>query len=167
MHPHREPLPIEFRTELRPGDVEAIVRFHGEAYGKEFGFDPTFETHVSEPLAAFIRSTSPRQRVWIAESNQTMVGCIAIVEASATQAQLRWFLVDASARNTGLGRRLLSEAIEFSRSMKYECIFLWTVSVLEAAARLYRQLGFEIVESHPGRLWGVDLNEERYELELS
>ena len=162
----KQHLAIDLRTELRPGDVEAIVRFHCEAYGDEFGFDPTFQDHVSEPLAAFARSSSPRQRVWIAESGAAMVGCIAIVEASERAAQLRWFLVDAAARNTGLGRRLLGEAIRFSREMGYDTLFLWTVSVLDAAAHLYRAFGFEIVESNPGRLWGVDLIEERYELEL-
>lgn len=167
MNSKRENLEIELRTELGPGDVEAIVRFHCEEYGREFGFDPTFQDHVSEPLAAFARSSSARQRVWIAESSRAMVGCIAIVEASARAAQLRWFLVDASARNTGLGRRLLGEAIRFSREIEYDALFLWTVSVLHAAAHLYRDFGFEIVESNPGRLWGVDLIEERYELKLN
>jgi N-acetylglutamate synthase-like GNAT family acetyltransferase len=158
---------VVLRTELQRGDVEAIVRFHCEAYEREFGFDPTFEAHESEPLAAFARSSSPRQCVWIAEADRAMVGCIAIVEASERQAQLRWFLVTAAARNSGLGRRLLREAIEFSRSAGYETMFLWTVNVLEAAAHLYREFGFEIVESNPGRLWGVDLVEERYELRFS
>jgi GNAT superfamily N-acetyltransferase len=95
-----------------------------------------------------------------------MIGCIAIVEANTKEAQLRWFLVTAGARNSGLGRRLLREAIDFSRSMGYERIFLWTVSVLHAAARLYHAFGFQLVESNPGRMWGVDLEEERYDLIL-
>jgi hypothetical protein len=44
---------------------------------------------------------------------------------------------------------------------------LWTVSVLEAAARLYRSFGFVIVEAKPRRLWGLDVVEECYELKLS
>ncbi|HET9886423.1 MAG TPA: GNAT family N-acetyltransferase, partial [bacterium] len=67
---------------------------------------------------------------------------------------------------SGLGRRLLREAVDFSRSMDYERIFLWTVSVLHAAAHLYREFGFELVESNPGSMWGVELKEERYVLIL-
>ena len=44
---------------------------------------------------------------------------------------------------------------------------LWTVSALEAAARLYRAAGFERVEQRPGRHWGVEVIEERYELVLT
>jgi len=43
---------------------------------------------------------------------------------------------------------------------------LWTVSSLTAAAHLYRSAGFQKVEEKPGRLWGVDVIEERYELHL-
>jgi hypothetical protein len=41
-------------------------------------------------------------------------------------------------------------------------VFLWTVSALTAAARLYRAAGLRKVEERPGRLWGVDVVEEKY-----
>jgi GNAT superfamily N-acetyltransferase len=160
------PESILLRTALRPGDLEAIVRFHCDVYGSEFGFDEAFEPHVSEPLEKFARSASKRERIWIAERGAAMVGCIAIVDAGADTAQLRWFLVAPDARGNGLGRRLLAEAIAFSRASGSRRIILWTVDVLEAAARLYRSAGFERVESRPARLWGLELAEEMYALEL-
>jgi len=118
-------------------------------------------------LAPSRRAASPRERLWIAERAGRIVGCVAIVAASATTAQLRWFLVDPDARGAGLGRRLLDEAIAFSRASGYRTIILWTVRALEAAARLYRAAAFRMVEERPPeRLWGVDVIEERYELEL-
>ena len=36
----------------------------------------------------------------------------------------------------------------------------------KTAARLYRAAGFEVVERRPGRHWGADVVEERYELRL-
>ena len=95
-----------------------------------------------------------------------MQGCVGIVEADAHSAQLRWFLVAPEARGSGLGRRLLNEAVSFSRSNDYERIFLWTVNLLHAAAHLYRSVGFKIVEAKPERLWGVEVIEECYELRL-
>ena len=38
---------------------------------------------------------------------------------------------------------------------------------LEAAARLYRSVGFRRVEEKPGRMWGVEVIEEQYELRLT
>jgi GNAT superfamily N-acetyltransferase len=88
------------------------------------------------------------------------------VAASPAVAQLRWFLVDPSVRGAGLGKRLLNEAVAFSRTAGYETIVLWTVAALTAAARLYKSVGFERVEAERAKRWGVDVIEERYELSL-
>jgi GNAT superfamily N-acetyltransferase len=157
---------ITLRTILRPGDLGAIVYLHGTVYAREYGFDPTFEAYVAGPLADFVRSPSERERLWIAERDGRIVGCVAIVAAAPHTAQLRWFLVDPGARGAGLGKRLLHDAVAFARGCGYEAIILWTVSALEAAARLYCSAGFRKVEDRPGRLWGVDVVEEQYELRL-
>jgi len=161
-------LPRNFvmRHDLRPGDLGAIVRLHGILYAREYGFDPTFEAYVAGPLADFVRRGSDRDRLWIAEQDGRLAGCIAIVAASPEIAQLRWFLVDPSTRGTGLGKWLLQEAIAFSKEREYEQVFLWTVSALQAAAHLYQLVGFRKVEEEAGRMWGVDVVEEKYELQL-
>jgi ribosomal protein S18 acetylase RimI-like enzyme len=157
---------ITLRTEMRPGDLGMIVYLHGALYAPERGYGPAFEAYVAAPLADFVRNPSPRQRLWIAERGGQIVGSIAIVAATAKTAQLRWLLVDPTARGIGLGRRLLDEAIRFSRECAYANIILWTESALTAAARLYRAAGFRNVESKPGCLGGVAVVEEKYELTL-
>jgi N-acetylglutamate synthase-like GNAT family acetyltransferase len=158
---------VSLRTELRPGDIGRIVHLHGVIYAKEYGFDSTFEAYVAGPLADFALSGSARSRLWIAESKRGTVGCIAIVELSHDVAQLRWYLVDPSARGAGIGGRLLSEALDFCRACGYRSVVLWTVDALAAAAHLYRSAGFQKVEEKPGSKWGVRVTEEKYELELT
>jgi GNAT superfamily N-acetyltransferase len=157
---------ITLRTELRPGDVGAVVYLHGITYARERGFGPTFEAYVAGPLAEFVRRGSGRERLWLAEQGAGLVGCVAIVAAAPETAQLRWFLVEPASRGRGLGKRLLNEALAFCRECGYADVILWTESVLTAAARLYRAAGFRKTEERPGRLWGVDLVEEKYELTL-
>lgn len=157
----------EIRHDVRPGDLGTIVRLHGMLYAEECGFDPTFEAYVAGPLSELVRRRTDRDRLWIAERERDFAGCVAIVGTSPDEAQLRWFLVVPAARGAGLGTRLLGEAVAFSRGCGYRTLFLWTVDVLEGAARLYRAAGFEKSEEKPGRLWGVDLVEERYVLRLS
>jgi GNAT superfamily N-acetyltransferase len=157
---------ISVRTSLAPGDLGAVVRLHGVLYAREYGFDPTFEAYVAGPLAEFVLRGSGRERLWLAERGGQLVGCVAIVAASAGTAQLRWFLVDPSVRGAGLGRRLLVEAVAFAEERGYGNIILWTVSALSAAAHLYRSAGFRKVEEKPGRHWGVDVVEEKYEMKL-
>jgi GNAT superfamily N-acetyltransferase len=154
------------RTALQPGDFGAIVAMHGVLYAEEYGFDATFEAYVAEPMAAFVRRASPRERIWVEDGDGRIVGSIAIVEADARTAQLRWFLVHPSARGSGLGGRLIGEAVGFSRDAGYDRIVLWTVAGLDAALHLYRRAGFARVESAPARRWGVDVVEERYEMAL-
>jgi N-acetylglutamate synthase-like GNAT family acetyltransferase len=154
------------RTSLRPGDLGWIVHLHGVLYAREYGFDPTFEAYVAGSLAEFVRSASSRERLWIAERDNRIVGCVAIVAASPETAQLRWFLVDPSVRGMGLGKLLLHEAIAFARECGYLTIILWTVRALTTAAHLYRAAGFRKVEEKPGHVWGVDVIEVKYELAL-
>jgi selenocysteine lyase/cysteine desulfurase/GNAT superfamily N-acetyltransferase len=160
------PPAFTLRTTLAPGDVGSIVRLHGVLYAREYGFDPTFEAYVAGPLADFVRSHPDRSCLWIAERGEAILGCIAIVGVSEKEAQLRWYLVDPSARGLGLGTTLLREAVEFCKRSGYDTVLLWTVSALTAAARLYRSFGFEKVEQKPGRLWSVEVVEEKYVLAL-
>jgi GNAT superfamily N-acetyltransferase len=167
-HPSTSDLPssVTLRHDLRPGDLGTIVALHGTLYAREYGFDPTFEAYVAGPLAQFVRAHTERDRLWIAERDERIVGCIAIVGVSEKEAQLRWFLVDPSARGLGLGKRLLDESVAFCKLCGYESVFLWTVSALTTAARLYRAGGFAKVEESPGSQWGVGVVEEKYVLHL-
>jgi ribosomal protein S18 acetylase RimI-like enzyme len=157
---------ITVRTALRPGDLGYIIHLHGVIYARERGFDPTFEAYVAAPLAEFVRAANLRERIWIAEQDGRIVGCVAVVATSPRTAQLRWFLVDPGARGVGLGRRLLGEAVAFCKESGYAEVILWTESALTAAAHLYQAAGFRKTEERPGRVWGVDLVEEKYELRL-
>jgi GNAT superfamily N-acetyltransferase len=160
------PAPVTVRTELRPGDLGRIVTLHGTLYAAERGWDATFEAYVAGPLAEFVLGTADRQRLWLAERDGRLVGCIAIVAGGPASAQLRWFLVEPSARGTGLGKRLLQEALAFARDRGYTEVMLWTERSLAAAAHLYQRAAFRKVEEKPGRQWGADVTLERYELHL-
>lgn len=162
---------MEIRTTLRPGDIGRVIAAHGELYAAEHGFDVSFEAYVAEPLAAFALRADSRERMWIADQRDDsggspmLGGCVAVVAGPSRRAQLRWFLVHPAVRGAGLGRRLLTEAVAFARAQRYAGMELWTVSALDAAARLYRSVGFHLADSVPGRRWGVAVTEERYELD--
>jgi N-acetylglutamate synthase-like GNAT family acetyltransferase len=166
-HSSRVKESITLRTTLKAGDIGTIVYLHGILYARQYGFDHMFEAYVAGPLSEFAHADSERERIWVAERDGQIVGCIAIVAASPDVAQLRWFLVHPDARGAGLGRRLLDASVAFSREQGYHRIILWTVSALEAAAHLYRAVGFRKVEEKPEHSWGTDVVEEKYEMELS
>jgi hypothetical protein len=57
--------------------------------------------------------------------------------------------------------------LQFARAAGYARILLWTERSLGAAARLYQEAGFRLLEEKPGRHWGADVVEQLYELDLS
>jgi GNAT superfamily N-acetyltransferase len=158
---------IAVRHELRPGDIGRVTEQHGVLYAAEYGFDHTFEAYVAESLAEFGKAApSARDRLWVAELDGRLVGSIGIVGREAGAAQLRWLLVAPEARGTGLGRRLVGDALAFCRETKRDSVFLWTVSVLTAAARIYVEEGFRLTEEHERAMWGTTVVEQRYDLAL-
>jgi N-acetylglutamate synthase-like GNAT family acetyltransferase len=157
---------IRIRHDLKPGDIGYLTYLHGTLYAKEYGWDHTFEAYVAGPLSEFAKSNNDRERVWIVEKDEKVAGSIAIVEASKEEAQLRWLLLHPDLRGDGIGRKLVEEAISFCRDSGYSLVFLWTVSELAAAARLYRSMGFQKTEESANALWGTEVIEQRYELRL-
>ncbi len=156
------------RHDLRPGDLGRVTELHGVLYSEEYGFDHTFEAYVAETLGEFGRVARPeRDRLWLAEREGRIAGSIAIIGREGREAQLRWFLVHPDERGRGLGRRLVRQALDFCRDAGYASVFLWTVSPLEPAARLYGSFGFRKTEEKPrGEMWVVTLAEQRYDLRL-
>jgi N-acetylglutamate synthase-like GNAT family acetyltransferase len=157
---------IRIRHHFNPGDIGYLVFLHGTLYAQEFGWDHTFEACVAGPLVEFAKSHNDRQRIWIVEKDEKVSGSIAIVEAGKERAQLRWLLLHPNLRGEGLGRKLVEGAIGFCRESGYASVFLWTESRLEAAARLYRAIGFQLTEEKMHEMWGSVVTEQRYELRL-
>jgi len=158
----------EIRHRIKPGDIGYLTYLHGILYAKEYGYDRTFEAYVASGIAEFVQSFSPRNdRIWLAETNDQIIGSIAIVGHSKLKAQLRWFLVHPEYRGLGIGRKLLKEALHFCRKCKYRTVFLWTTSELSAAQHLYTSVGFKRTEEKTHQIWGKAITEEKYDLHLS
>ena len=157
---------VAIRHDFRPGDAGRLIELHGLLYSREYGFDHTFEAYVAKPLAEFMLSQTPREKIWLVDSEGVLMGSVAIVKHSESEAQLRWFLLHPSLRGRGLGNQLIGEAVAFCRVSGYDNVFLWTVSSLLAAAQTYQKTGFQITEEHTHEIWGCRVTEQRYDLAL-
>jgi GNAT superfamily N-acetyltransferase len=158
---------MHLRTHIKSGDIGYITYLHGIVYAAEYQLDHTFEGYVAAGLGQFANTyNSDHDYFAVAELEGTIVGSIAIVGQRDLTAQLRWFLVHPAARGRGLGKKLLKDAIDFCRQRNYKSVFLWTISELTTAARLYRDAGFQLTEQKTHEIWGAVRTEERYELGL-
>jgi len=155
----------KIRHNIKPGDIGYLTYLHGILYAKEYGYDQTFEAYVAGGLAEFVQSFNPdKDRIWLAETNDRIIGSVAIVRHSEVDAQLRWFLVHPDYRGLGIGKELLKEALQFCKERKYKTIFLWTTSELTEAGHLYTSFDFNKTEEKTHKIWGKRVTEERYDL---
>jgi GNAT superfamily N-acetyltransferase len=155
---------FRIRHVLKPGDMGMVVHLHGILYAREYGLDVTFEPYVARPLADFVLDGGGR--LWIAEKDDRTVGSIAMVDAEPGTGQLRWFLVVPEARGTGLGKRLLDEALAYARERGFRRLYLWSFADLDSALRLYERAGFRVTERKTHFIWGAERTEVRMDLEL-
>jgi GNAT superfamily N-acetyltransferase len=151
----------------QPGDMGWIVHRHGALYAQEFGWDETFEALVAEIAAKFIATyDAKRERCWLAEQEDEILGSVLLVKQSPTIAKLRLLLVEPKARGLGIGARLVDESIRFARLAGYRKVTLWTQSILVPARRIYERAGFRRMREEPHRSFGHDLVGEHWELKL-
>ena len=160
---------VRVRRQRRAGDVEAIVDLHRRLYLPVYGLDESFVAGVEAALreAAGRGWPGEREAIWIVEHQGEVAGALGLTDEGGGEARLRWVLLAPELRGHGLGRRLVTEAVELARAAGYELIALETFSELRTAAAIYRSLGFELVSEHIGPKWGrEEVNFQRYELRL-
>jgi DNA-binding MarR family transcriptional regulator/GNAT superfamily N-acetyltransferase len=152
----------------RTGDLGWVFQRHAIVYPEEFHYSNVFESYVCEGLAPFMKNYDPKwDGLWVGEMGGRRVGSVAVQHVNrAGWAKLRWFLVEREARGKGLGSRLLDTAIAFCKKAGYKGIFLWTVSDLHAARRLYERKGFTLAQETKSCAWAPWAHEQRWELRL-
>jgi GNAT superfamily N-acetyltransferase len=158
---------IEIVHGYLPGAVGRIAELHGAYYARRAGFGLFFESKVARELCDFLeRCRQGRDGLWLAVQDGRVEGSIAIdgTHADSEGAHLRWFIVSDPLRGHGVGQRLLEASLDFCRASGYERVYLWTFGGLDAARRLYERYGFRMTRQQRGAQWGVEVDEQRFEL---
>jgi len=145
------------------GCVGDIAALHARYYARAVGFGVFFERKVATELAAFAESLpAPGKGMWLYVDAGRVLGSVVIDgDIDARVAHLRWFIVDDSLRGKGVGRGLLSRALDFVDEW-YDETYLWTFSGLDAARHLYESAGFQLAEEAAGSQWGEPVTEQRF-----
>lgn len=154
--------PIAIETGYRCGALGSIVAMHARYYHAHAGFGAFFERQVATGLADFLgRLSQPGNQLWLALRDGRIIGSLVIAaEPDAPgQAQLRWFILNEEARGSGLGRRMMEQAMAFCDQQRL-AVRLWTFQGLLAARHLYEAFGFVLSEERPGARWGEQVVEQ-------
>jgi GNAT superfamily N-acetyltransferase len=160
---------VEIVSGYIPGAIGRIVELHGAFYARRAGFGLYFESKVARELCEFLEHYDEgRDGLWLAVCDGRVEGSVAIdgSRAGIEGAHLRWFIVADPFQGRGIGQRLLQKALDFCRARGCEKIHLWTFGGLDAARRLYERAGFCLTTQQRGGRWGIEVDEQRFELQI-
>jgi GNAT superfamily N-acetyltransferase len=148
---------LDIARGYRPGIIGRMVEMHACYYARHANFGQPFESLVASDMAELMgRLHNPRNEVWAALNGERIVGSIAIDgEGEGGDALLRCFILDDSARGKGAGKRLLAEAMKFCDESGFRATRLWTFKGLDAARKLYEDVGFTLEQEQAGEHWGA------------
>ena len=159
---------IILRDGYRAGVIAEVVAAHMTYYAAVWDFGLQFEAKVATELSAFLGRYDPARDLFLTAttSESAFIGSITIdgIHGNAVDgAHLRWFITTAQARGTGLGKRLLQEALAFCDAKAYARTYLTTFPGLDAARHLYEEAGFRLATEVDVDDWHGGVGEQLFE----
>lgn len=156
---------IEIKTGYYPGIVGRVTQMHAAYYSELVGFGEVFESAVAGGLSEFVlRLGNPVNKIWSVQSNDRILGSISIdgEEFGEGKGHLRWFILEGEVRGSGIGKKLMEQAVEFCDQIGFKETHLWTFKGLDTARVLYERCGFVLVDEKPGSQWGKKVVEQQF-----
>lgn len=162
------PVPAEenlagIREGYQPGCIGDIASLHARFYAQHWGFGSFFEQKVATELAAFCSSLPALGKaLWLYRQHGRVLASLAIDgDPASGLAHLRWFIVDESLQGSGIGRHLMTLAMQFV-DQHFRETYLWTFKGLDAARHLYESFGFALSQQLEGTQWGCQVTEQQF-----
>jgi len=113
-----------------------------EEYARSLGIDLSFQGFAAELSSLHSMYAPPSGCLLIARRDGEALGCIGVRNLSGRSCEMKRLYVRDAARGSGLGRKLVLNAISIARSLGYQRMCLDTLADMTAARGLYRALGF-------------------------
>jgi ribosomal protein S18 acetylase RimI-like enzyme len=126
----------------------ALARTLIEEYASTLGIDLCFQGFTAELEQLLAMYGPPRGCLLLAWQGEEPVGCVALRDKGEEVCEMKRLYVRPAARGLGLGRRLVERAIEEARALSYRYMRLDTLASMEAARRLYHQMGFREIRAY-------------------
>lgn len=139
-------MPLEMK--LAYHDIDK-VRLLFQEYTSMLGVDLKFQNYEEEFLHLPGDYALPRGRLYIANDDKQLAGCIALRPFDNASCEMKRLFVRPEFRGKGIGRALAERVISDAKEMRYRDMVLDTMAFLTNSIALYKKLGFQ--ETFPYR----------------
>jgi len=85
---------------------------------------------------------------WVMFDRDEVIGTVAVKELDAEKCELKSLYLYERYHGNGLGRRLITKAIEFAAAFGYKYMYLDSLSTSTKALTLYKKVGFAETERY-------------------
>ena len=123
-------------------EAQAFERLNLAWISELFAVEPADRHALGDPFGSIVQ---PGGDVLIASSEDRIVGCAALIPAGEGVFELSKMAVGGAERGRGIGRKLLTAALERARELGATSLFLVSNSRLASAVALYESVGFRHV----------------------
>lgn len=127
--------------------VETAKRLFAE-YARSLDVDLGFQDFERELRELPGEYAAPRGCLLLALDGDEAAGCVALRDFGGAVCEMKRLYVRRTFRGSGLGRRLAQAIITEARSLGYSRMRLDTLPSMQAAAELYRSLGFREIAAY-------------------
>ena len=141
---------LTFRTMQSQADADAFRSLNEEWIERLFQLEDQDRKTLNDPYASIVARGG---QVYLAVQAGQVVGCAALVPASATTYEFSKMAVSPEHRGGGIGRQLLAYVIGQARVLDAETLYLGSNRKMPNAVHLYESFGF--VHVPPDQLKGL------------
>ncbi len=119
-----------------------------QQYADALGFDLEFQGFSRELATLPGAYAPPKGCVLLAESEEEIVGCVALRPLENLICEMKRLYVVSGYRSRKIGRALAEAVIDQARTSGYERMRLDTIESMTAAQALYHSLGFRPIKPY-------------------
>jgi ribosomal protein S18 acetylase RimI-like enzyme len=113
-----------------------------EEYTSSLGIDLTYQNYDEEFSNLPGKYARPSGRLYIAYSDKIAAGCIGLRKIDAQICEMKRLYVRNQFRGFRIGKMLAEQVIVEAKAIGYNSVVLDTLSTMESARKLYKNLGF-------------------------
>lgn len=117
-------------------------------FTQTLNLDLAFQNFQEEITSLDTRYNGPKGALLIAEVDGQPAGVVAVHEFSTGVAELKRLYVDPNFRHLGLGDQLVERIIAIATDKGYRSIRLDTLPTMTGAQKIYRALGFHVIDAY-------------------